>query len=55
MADVYKHGICNLMVAAAAADGSGGLFLNHDPWFTKTAKAPFATDKKRRRPARILA
>ncbi|KPM43186.1 hypothetical protein AK830_g3361 [Neonectria ditissima] len=43
MAEVYRNATCNL-TAAEAPDSSKGLFLDHDPIFTKPLKARFTTD-----------
>ena len=45
MAEVYRNGTCNLS-AAQASDSSEGLFLKHNPGFTKLIKARFATNEK---------
>ncbi|KAF7561493.1 hypothetical protein G7046_g2646 [Stylonectria norvegica] len=43
MAEVYQNATCNI-TAAQAPNSSVGLFLDHDPKFTKPVKAGFKTD-----------
>jgi hypothetical protein len=45
MADVYKYSSCNL-TAAGAPTSAAGLFLDHNPIFTKPVKARFSTNNK---------
>ncbi|KAL2214640.1 HET-domain-containing protein, partial [Sarocladium strictum] len=44
MADVYKHGTCNLS-ASSAPNGLAGFFLDHEPILTKPVRAPFQTNR----------